>query len=113
MRKLCSGSTKKRSSSYIRWRAPRAHYRLMSIYPWTKNSGKVGRLLLNLLLVRDGYPPAIVHSIERQRYYDALRAENGQIAQLLLESLNTYVGTANRFFDELAEVRRPGGKAAS
>jgi Fic family protein len=114
MRKLCEWLDEEEvEQMHPMARAAGAHYRLMSIYPWTKNSGKVGRLLLNLLLLRDGYPPAIVHSIERQRYYDALRAENGQIGQLLLESLNTYVGTANRFFDELAEVRRPGGKAAS
>ena len=28
---------------------------------------------MNLLLLRAGYPPAIVHSTERQRYYEALK----------------------------------------
>src|SRR5262245_56431396 len=35
-------------------RAALAHYRLLATYPWTKNSGKVARLLMNLLLLRDG-----------------------------------------------------------
>lgn len=93
-------------------RAANLHYRFMAIYPWTKNSGKVARLLMNLVLARDGYPPAILHSIERQRYYDSLRAENGQLAGLIVESLTTYATTAARFFEELAEVRR-ASRAAS
>ncbi len=92
-------------------RAAGAHFRLMAIYPWTKNSGKVARLLMNLMLIREGYPPAVIHSIERQRYYDSLRAENGQLATLMVEALSNYVATASRFLDELGEVRR--GRAAS
>ena len=112
MRKLCEWLDEEEAEQlHPLTRAAGLHYRLMSIYPWTKNSGKVGRLLMNLSLIRDGYPPAIVHSIERQRYYDALRLENNQIAGLLLESLSTYVGTANRFIDELIELRR-GNKEA-
>jgi Fic family protein len=87
-------------------RAGGAHHRLMAIYPWAKNSGKVARLLMNLLLLRDGYPPAVIHSIERQRYYDSLRAENGVLTGLVLESLLNYVETAHRFLDEVAEVRK-------
>jgi len=86
-------------------RAARAHYKLMSIYPWPKNSGKVARLLMNLMLLRDGLPPVIIHSIERQRYYDVLRAENAGMIGLILESLENGVETATRFFQELEEAR--------
>ena len=107
MRKLCEWLDEEEADEiHPLARAATMHFRLMAIYPWTKNSGKVSRLLMNLLLLREGYPPAIVHSIERQRYYDALRAENGQLAGLVCESLNTYASTAGRFFEELAEVRR-------
>jgi Fic family protein len=78
----------------------------MAIYPWTKNSGKVARLLMNLLLLRDGYPPSVIHSMERQRYYDSLRAENGQLSQLVNDALLNYVNTTLRFLEELAELRR-------
>src|SRR5260370_41473590 len=87
-------------------RAARAHYRLMAVYPWPKNSGKVARLLMNLLLLRDGYPPAVIHSLERQRYYDSLRSDNGALTGLVLESLTNYADTAHRFLDELGEARR-------
>lgn len=87
-------------------RAARAHYRLMAIFPWPKNSGKVARLLMNLMLVRDGFPPIVIHSIERQRYYDVLRAESAGLVPLVLESLENGVETSTRFFQELEEAKR-------
>lgn len=107
MRKLCEWlDDEEIESLHPLSRAAGAHFRLMAIYPWTKNSGKVARLLMNLMLIREGYPPAVIHSIERQRYYDSLRLENGHLAWLIIESLSNYVATATRFLDELAELRR-------
>ena len=91
-------------------RAARAHYRLMAIYPWPKNSGKVARLLMNLMLLRDGFPPVVIHWIERQRYYDVLRAEAAGLVPLVLESLDNGVETGIRFFEELRRGR--GGSQA-
>jgi Fic family protein len=87
-------------------RAARAHYRLMSIFPWPKNSGKVARLLMNLMLIRDGFPPIIIHSIERQRYYDVLRSESAGLVPLCLESLDNGVETATRFFEEISAAKK-------
>ena len=84
----------------------------MAIYPWPKNSGKVARLFSSLLLLRDGYPPAIIHSIERQRYYEALRSESAGLVQLFFESLQNGVETAIRFFEEVREVKRSVRKAS-
>src|SRR3954447_25277817 len=93
-------------------RAARAHYRLMAIFPWPKNSGKVARLLMNLMLLRDGFPPVVIHSIERQRYYDVLRTEAAGLVPLVFESLENGVETSSRFFAELEEAKR-GQKRAS
>ena len=93
-------------------RAARAHYRLMSIFPWTKNTGRVARLLSNLMLQRDGYIRAIVHSIDRQRYYEALRAEHAGLVPLYLEAVATSIETASKFYDEtnaVAGKRRAAG----
>ncbi|MFH0901797.1 MAG: Fic family protein [Pseudomonadota bacterium] len=81
-------------------RAARAHFQLMSIFPWTKNSGKVARILANMILARDGYPPAIIHSVDRQRYYEVLRGENMGVVPLYLEAALTSVETALKFYDE-------------
>jgi len=87
-------------------RAARTHYRLMSIFPWNKNSGRVARLLMNMLLMRDGYPPVVIHSIDRQRYYDVLRMEGGNLLPLIFESLKNGIDTEIRFLEEVNEVRR-------
>jgi Fic family protein len=79
--------------------------RLLQAYPWTQNSGKVARLLTNYLLLQNGYLPAVVHSIDRQRYYEVLRHENDGLMTLILESLENSIDTTSRFFDELSGLR--------
>lgn len=89
--------------------ATRLQFRVLAAYPWTKNSGKVARLLTNYLLIRSGYLPAVIHSIERQRYYEVLRHENEGLLNVILESLENGIETTSRFFDEvrgLKPVRR-------
>lgn len=49
------------------------HARFEQIHPFRDGNGRTGRLLLNLLLVRSGYPPAIILKQDRERYLAALR----------------------------------------
>jgi len=86
-------------------RATKAHFRLLNTYPWTKNSGKVARLLMNYILLRHGYLPAVIHSIERQRYYEVLRFENEGLLNLVVESLENSIETTTKFLDELNGLR--------
>ncbi len=86
-------------------RATKAHFRLLATYPWTKNSGKVARLLMNFMLIRYGYLPAVIHSIERQRYYEVLRYENEGLLNLVIESLENSIATTGKFFEELNGLR--------
>ena len=86
-------------------RATKAHFRLLNTYPWTKNSGKVARLLMNFILIRHGYLPAVIHAIERQRYYEVLRFENDGLLNLIVESLENSIETTSKFLDELNGLR--------
>jgi len=86
-------------------RATKAHFRLLNTYPWTKNSGKVARLLMNFILIRHGYLPAVIHAIERQRYYEVLRFENEGLMNLVVESLENSIETTAKFLDELNGLR--------
>ncbi|HSK74438.1 MAG TPA: Fic family protein [Pyrinomonadaceae bacterium] len=52
--------------------ATEAHYRLVSIHPFRDGNGRTARLLLNLLLIRCGYPLAVITNERRKDYIDAL-----------------------------------------
>jgi Fic family protein len=49
------------------------HARFQRIHPFLDGNGRVGRLLTNLVLVRLGYPPAVIYKRDRSRYLAALR----------------------------------------
>ncbi|WP_341754618.1 Fic family protein [Candidatus Tisiphia endosymbiont of Dioctria rufipes] len=57
--------------------AGEAHYRLVTIHPFSDGNGRTARLLMNLILIMAGYPPAIIRLQERLPYITSL-----EIAQL-------------------------------
>ena len=81
--------------------ASRAHYLFLHAYPYPKHSGKVGRLMMNMMLLRDGYPPAILHATDRQRYYDALRTSADATSAVVQEALENSLHSAIRYFQRL------------
>jgi Fic family protein len=56
-----------------------AHFRLTAIHPFGDGNGRTARLLMNLLLIRGGYPPIAVRPEDRKAYLDAL--ERGSLAE--------------------------------
>lgn len=80
--------------------ASKAHFQLLHIYPFPRHSGKVARLVMNLLLMRAGYPSVIIHATERQRYYEALRNGEDATSNLINQALGAAVETAIQYFEE-------------
>lgn len=61
------------------------HHRFVWIHPFFDGNGRAVRLVMNLLLMRKGYPPAIILKNDRKKYYDALnKANGGSYAKLVL-----------------------------
>jgi hypothetical protein len=79
--------------------AARAHYDLLRVFPFTTDSGKVARLFMNLLLLRNGFPPAIVHSTERQRYYEALKGASAVMTQIVHESIENNLASVEKLLE--------------
>jgi Fic family protein len=79
-----------------------AHFRLTAIHPFSDGNGRTARLLMNLILIRGGYPPVAVRPEDRKAYLDALEQASlsGDLAgfqnlmhQRLLDTLDAYVRT--------------------
>ena len=53
-------------------RSALSHFRLVHIHPFIDGNGRTARLLMNLVLIREGCPPAVIRHERRPEYYDAL-----------------------------------------
>lgn len=80
--------------------AARAHYDLLRVFPFAQDSGKVARLVMNLLLIRAGYEPAIIHSAERQRYYEALKGSAAMIIHMVQEAEENGLASIEKMLEE-------------
>ncbi|MDR1617580.1 MAG: Fic family protein [Treponema sp.] len=49
------------------------HYKMVYIHPFVDGNGRTARLLMNLILIQNGYPPAVILNIDRRKYYRVLK----------------------------------------
>lgn len=76
------------------------HLKFEAIHPFIDGNGRTGRLLLNLELMKEGYPPINIKFGDRKRYYDCFTdyhlkgnasAMNKLIGEYVIESLERYL----------------------
>lgn len=74
------------------------HARFERIHPFLDGNGRSGRLVTNLVLLRFGYPPALIYKRDRDRYLRALRrADQGDAGALAEMIARSVLDTLQRF----------------
>ncbi len=78
--------------------AAEVHFRMMQVFPFDCDSGKVARLLMNFFALRAGYLPVMIPDVERQHYYDALRISSADLHRLIVECMVHQLDQSLKFF---------------
>ncbi|MEM6602925.1 MAG: Fic family protein [Pseudomonadota bacterium] len=74
-----------------------AHYDLVTIHPFVDGNGRTARLLMNMIFMMCGYPPAIIRKQDRLKYINAL--EKAQLGGSKDDFLNIIMRAAERSLD--------------
>jgi len=82
-----------------------AHYKLVSIHPFSDGNGRTSRLLMNLLLIQQGYPSAIIRKEDRLAYINSL--EKAQKGNGLDDFYNLIFEAVDRSLDIYLEAIEP------
>ena len=80
--------------------AARVHYDLVRIFPFAQDSGTVARLFMNIMLVRAGLAPAILHVRDRNTYYESLKGSLPQLVGLITTSVHDYLVNVNNMHEK-------------
>jgi len=77
----------------------RFHHSFESIHPFSDGNGRVGRMLLNYILLKQGYFPIILRKTQRTKYLKALHAaDHNQFIPLIRFALAKTKETYSKFF---------------
>jgi Fic family protein len=91
MEELIKWFKKEKTLSIIE-RACIFHYKFVAIHPFDDGNGRMARLLMNLILMKAGYPPCVIKNINRRKYLEGLelidtRSNNQPFVVFICEEL--------------------------
>ena len=97
MTELLQSDNERKGAIHDIERIARFHLEFEGIHPFIDGNGRTGRLLMNLELIKCGFPPINVKFTDRKRYYDAFDAyyKDGnacKMIDMIAEYVNERIG---------------------
>jgi Fic family protein len=88
--------------------AARLHHKFVHIHPFEDGNGRTGRLLMNLFLMRSGFPISIIKKSDRAKYYRTLQSADKDkldpliklVAQSVERGLQIYISAIEKSTDD-------------
>jgi Fic family protein len=75
------------AAEHIIKRIAKLHLEFEYTHPFVDGNGRIGRVLMNYLLIREGYVPINITFVDRKKYYEAFREFDGEGSTLLMEEI--------------------------
>jgi cell filamentation protein, protein adenylyltransferase len=99
---VCASAERVGQGGIDRWlpeELARLHNEFERVHPFIDGNGRAGRLVVNLVLVRLGYPPVVIFKRQRDAYLAAMRRADGDdygalgelIARAMYDNLNRFI----------------------
>ena len=82
-------------------RLAKLHLTFEHIHPFIDGNGRIGRVLVNYLLVREGYVPVNIKFVDRQKYYEAFREFENEEKTAIMEEI-IFKALTNSYHKRLA-----------
>ncbi len=79
-----------------------SHYNMVRIHPFDDGNGRGARILMNLVLMKQGFPPAIIKMEQRRAYLESLaQADQGNLSPFLELVAQSLIQTQKSILDDL------------